>query len=39
MQSDKYRKVFDTRIAADSSAVNNWNVDNGGEFAIFGTGG
>ena len=38
IQSSQYANVFDTRVASDSSAVNNWNVHNGGEFAVYGVG-
>ena len=38
IQSEEYKALFDTRIASDSSAVKNWSIKNGGEFAIYGVG-
>ena len=39
IQSDEYKALFDSRIASDSSAVNNWNIAKWWEFAIYGVGG
>lgn len=35
INSDEYKTIFSTSIASDSSAVNNWNIKNWGEFAIY----
>lgn len=38
INSKEYQVLFNTKIASDSSAVNNWNIEKGGEFAIYGVG-
>ena len=35
MRSNEYKAVFNTRIAADSSAVSSWKIDKWGNFSIY----
>ena len=35
IQTNEYQSLYKTRISEDSSAVKNWNVENGWEFAIY----
>lgn len=38
MQSVEYQQIFNTRFKWDNKAINNWSVENGGEFSIYGVG-
>lgn len=35
INSNEYKSLYNTQISSDSSAVNNWNIKNGWEFAIY----
>ncbi len=35
IQTREYQSLYNTKISGDSWAVKNWNVDKGGEFAIY----
>jgi len=39
VQSQEFQSLYNTKIASDSASVKNWNVEKGGEFAIYGVGG
>lgn len=39
VQSDDYKKVFQTKLSADSKAAGRWNTDKGGDYFAIGVGG
>jgi predicted phage terminase large subunit-like protein len=39
VQSEEYKKVFQTKLSADSKAAGRWNTDKGGDYFAIGVGG